>query len=100
VAVLGRNSEVVGVVAESNVGDGVQVRGQGSTVSAEANGNLRHGLVVSGRGNQIDDSVTTDNGGAGIVTSGSGVEVHGLEIRDNVAGDMKDRAEAISRAAR
>jgi hypothetical protein len=100
VSVVGKGAEVAGVIAESNADDGVSVRGHGSSVSAEATGNLGHGLIVSGRGNRVDNSSTSGNGGVGILTSGSDLEVGEVEIGDNLQGDMKDRAKGMSGVAR
>jgi hypothetical protein len=100
VAVLGHGVEVGGVVAESNRGDGVQVRGEGASVSAEATGNSRHGLVIAGRGNNLDKSKTSDNGGVGLVTSGADVAVGNVEIGENKDGDVKDSANAVSGGTR
>jgi hypothetical protein len=100
ISVLGHGVEIGDVVADSNLSDGVKVRGKGGSVSADATGNLRHGLVVAGQNNRIEESTTTGNGGVGLVTSGAGLAVGNLDIRDNSEGDMKDRANAISGAAR
>jgi hypothetical protein len=100
VSVVGKGAEVGGVVADSNADDGVSVRGRGASVSAEATGNLGHGLIVSGRGNRVDNSASSGNGGLGIMTSGSDLEVGDVEIGDNLQGDMKGRAKGTSGVAR
>jgi hypothetical protein len=98
--VLGHGNQVEGVVAEGNLGDGVEVRGSGASVSADARGNSRHGLVISGQQNVVNDSATSDNGGVGIVTSGRDIEVGEVAIGENRGGDVKDRGNATSGGAR
>jgi hypothetical protein len=100
VSVYGRGVAVNGVIAESNADDGVNVRGHGANVSAEASGNLGHGLVVTGRGNRVEESSATGNGGVGIATSGRDLEVGAIESGDNLEGDIRDRAKGISGVAR
>jgi hypothetical protein len=99
VSLLGHGNRVDGVVSDGNLADGVKVRGKEATVSADSAGNRGNGFVVSGHGNRVDGSTAASNGGVGIVTAGKEMEVGRLDMADNLGGDIKDRAKAISGGA-
>lgn len=97
---LGHGNEIRGASALRNRGDGVQVRGSAIQLEVEAADNAGHGLVVSGRSNQVTAARSIGNGGRGLVTSGAGHHVDELQSIGNKGGDEPATAGASAGASR
>lgn len=85
-----RNVIEASVVVRSSIGDGIQLVGNGNTISdntagGASAGNGGHGISVSGQGNAVRRNAAYDNKGHGIDVSG-GTAAWPNAVKANVAG--------------
>jgi hypothetical protein len=95
ISLSGHGNAVAGVTSSNNARDGLDVRGSASTIDAVTTGNRRHGAAIGGRGNQAGDLRAADNGGAGVLTTGTGHDLDGVKGTRNGAGNVADPVGAV-----
>ena len=83
IRVMGRGGRFTDLRAENNRGSGLRFETRDAIVEGTSSGNLKHGLLLSGSGNDVSAVIARENGGYGAILRGRDQNSAGLVSEDN-----------------